>query len=348
MGSNEKNYTPLHESVLYNDMDDLVELLSQGNIDVNAETPKKETALHFAMWYGRLEAIEFLVAAGADPNKYTIDGVTPLIMSLMNTENSSAKSIQKLIDVCQELKIYLDLNKSNYFEECPLHFAATNGDIESTEVLLNAGANINQTGIDNQTALSLARENGNKNIAQLLIKRGAKEIQVKPPPPEPGRNLPPFVSNGFHKDERMKEHEQMFGGALWADRLEVFYLGKTPRIGLCVEIAINFKFPLNHREYTWMRGYISGINEDKKRITATVSLNTDHEGKIEELSSTQWEIDLVWYPYREFPWVVDTMKPLEDQKMKSIEKLFQTALHLQKSNVHFSSTISGKTIFTNE
>lgn len=58
-------------------------------------------------------------------------------------------------------------------DEYPLIYAAENGDEDIVKALLQAGADVNQTDSDNNTALMQATENGHNKIVKLLIKNGA-------------------------------------------------------------------------------------------------------------------------------------------------------------------------------
>ena len=55
----------------------------------------------------------------------------------------------------------------------PLHFAATNGDVELVKLLLDRGATINAATQDGWTALHFACLRGDEGLVQLLLDRGA-------------------------------------------------------------------------------------------------------------------------------------------------------------------------------
>ena len=62
---------------------------------------------------------------------------------------------------------------STLVEAQPLHFAATNGDVELVSLLLDRGAEINAATQDGWTALHFACLRGNEGLVQLLLDRGA-------------------------------------------------------------------------------------------------------------------------------------------------------------------------------
>ena len=55
----------------------------------------------------------------------------------------------------------------------PLLFAARHGDVESARHLLNAGADVDETGADGNSALVLAAMSGHPRLAEFLLARGA-------------------------------------------------------------------------------------------------------------------------------------------------------------------------------
>ena len=55
----------------------------------------------------------------------------------------------------------------------PLLFAARHGDVDSARLLLNAGADVDDTGADGNSALALATISGHPRLAEFLLARGA-------------------------------------------------------------------------------------------------------------------------------------------------------------------------------
>jgi len=69
------------------------------------------------------------------------------------------------------------LNARGAWERTPLHWACSNGQINTTEVLIEFGADINVRDEQGWTPLHFACNNGHKNVVLFLLKNGAKMIE---------------------------------------------------------------------------------------------------------------------------------------------------------------------------
>lgn len=170
-------------------------LLSQG-VDVNSKNNDGETPLMITCSSGRIEAAKFLLKhgadiksingtgktplfyavvgkdasgtivsllleAGADPNATDYNGIPPLVAS---TDFGSFENIKALLKGGAQLSPYA----SNL-----LHIRISWGDIKTTELLLDSGAEVNSRREDGWTPLMIAAIGGHAEIVQLLLQRGA-------------------------------------------------------------------------------------------------------------------------------------------------------------------------------
>ena len=134
--------------------DALAALFDHGANNVNArEESHGQTALMWAAAQKNPAAVQVLLAHGADVH---------------------ARSTTHLLPV--------SLGNGNPFEEytmqpqrgsTPLLFAARNGRIENARLLLDAGADVNETAPTGESALVLASFSGQGELAALLLERGA-------------------------------------------------------------------------------------------------------------------------------------------------------------------------------
>ncbi len=124
--------------------------------DVDATEPEKgQTALMRAVARQYPDVARILLEAGA-----AVDTRTVAVQQLRGTGERSTTSPQG----------------STYFDAggfTPLLFAARHGAVESAALLLEAGANVNDTGADGNSALVLAAMSGHEALARYLLERGA-------------------------------------------------------------------------------------------------------------------------------------------------------------------------------
>jgi DNA-directed RNA polymerase subunit M/transcription elongation factor TFIIS len=95
INSIDKNgHTPLHYSVIQNNMD-LIKLFIDKGANINdASNQMKKTALHYAAEKDRIHTVNYLLDRGADPLQKDIYGFTPITISEMYKHHSIANTIR--------------------------------------------------------------------------------------------------------------------------------------------------------------------------------------------------------------------------------------------------------------
>ena len=126
----------VHEAAAIGDGDRLRALLEENPALVSVWSEDGFTPLHFAAFFGHPEAAKLLVERGAD---------------------LEARST----------------NEQFALDAAPLHSASAAGHIEACRVLLDAGADVNAVQHGGYTALLDAAANGNDELVDLLLERGA-------------------------------------------------------------------------------------------------------------------------------------------------------------------------------
>ena len=180
---------------------DSIEILKKQNFDFNTKDATGNSALYYLLTRNPdLEVAKKAIEYGADVNMPAANGMLPL-----NIATSKANELQLQIMMMKTMGLDVsnpeiqDKLKENLFREMnrmsaltqmlidagadvnrtsplgtPLMNAATNAwNAEIVQLLINAGADMNQTDKDGKTALFYAASSGNDDIVSQLIKAGA-------------------------------------------------------------------------------------------------------------------------------------------------------------------------------
>jgi len=138
---NSRGQTPILMASWYGNPD-VMKVLVELGANVNFTSSNGNTVLHNLCSNGNLESITYLVKKGADVNKGDENGDLPIHIAVKNRNSKVVKLLAKLTG---------NINlKEKRFGNTVLHIAAINGDIESTDYLLDARANpklINKIGL---------------------------------------------------------------------------------------------------------------------------------------------------------------------------------------------------------
>src|SRR6186997_3692578 len=128
---------------------------------VSAFSPDGFTALHYAGFFGKLEAARELIAAGASVDVYTTNDFA--------NQPLHAAAAGRHLEVCRVLLgAGADVNATQHGGYTPLHEAAQHGDVEMVELFLSAGADPAALTDDGQSAPDLARAAGHVDLAARL------------------------------------------------------------------------------------------------------------------------------------------------------------------------------------
>ena len=129
-------------------------LLDHGASNINArEASRGQTALMWAVAQGHPDVVRILIEHGADVHART--ETRSLLVSVGGRGDERAR----------------ELPLGGF---TPLLFAARHGRIESARHLLDAGANVNETGPDGASVLVTASFSGHGELAAFLLERGAE------------------------------------------------------------------------------------------------------------------------------------------------------------------------------
>lgn len=127
--------------------------------------PFGNTPLQLAMAYKKIDIVEFLLEHGAEVEKIS-EGGTAFWAVLNNFIGVMEILLNRGVGVNSPLQQQDE-------GVCALHLAVEVGHLELCEMLLDSGANINQSGPGMWTPLHCAAHNGHLDILRLLLSRGA-------------------------------------------------------------------------------------------------------------------------------------------------------------------------------
>jgi ankyrin repeat protein/L-ascorbate metabolism protein UlaG (beta-lactamase superfamily) len=160
------------------DLEKLAELVAADPEVVNAKYEENNTALHTAVMNGQLDAVIFLLDAGADPDARNSANQSPLLYGAYQNE---VEIVELLISRGAEFD-YWDTRQYK-----PIHFAARQGGAETVRLLVEKGAAFDEPGAMGRTPLHFAALNGHTAVAVFLVEKGADTGKVD------NDGLTPFV-----------------------------------------------------------------------------------------------------------------------------------------------------------
>lgn len=152
----------LHDAVAAGSVDRVRALLAAGSDALDTLSPDGWTPLHLAAYFGRIEILEMLLEAGADPTIWgrAFERNLPIQAACAGAHDAA---VELLAEVTPELDARVDEGWTALME------AAHNGLVRGVAALLRCGADPALKRDDGKTALDLARENGHQDVVALLV-----------------------------------------------------------------------------------------------------------------------------------------------------------------------------------
>jgi uncharacterized protein len=158
--------SPIADVAMKGDMDAVRALLKQHPGDVNASQPDGSTALLWAAYWNDDQAVEALLAAGANVNASNRDGFTALSQACTNGNPAMVEEL---------LKAGADANSFQAEGQSALMTAAKAGNVGAVKALLDHGAEVNaKESWRGQTALMWASAENHPAVVQVLVEHGAE------------------------------------------------------------------------------------------------------------------------------------------------------------------------------
>jgi ankyrin repeat protein len=149
------------EAASFGDLDRVTALLDADPSLANARSGDGFTVLHFAAFFGQVDAVTLLVERGAE-----LDGRGSGWMTGTALHSAASGSHADIVQILLEAGADPNVRQSGGWT--PLHSAAGNGDAETVRILLAHGADVSATSEDGRDARSLADESGDPDTIALL------------------------------------------------------------------------------------------------------------------------------------------------------------------------------------
>jgi cytohesin len=181
-------------TLLAGDVDQIQLQISKG-ADVNTKDEEGLTALHLAARQGRKDAVELLLAHGANINARLTGwpGWTPLHEAAAANQKEVA---ELLITKGADINTNCAKAGGGRFGGTPLHEAVFEGHRDMAELLISKGANVNAKQSGGLTPLDVAAFVGHRDVVELLLGRGA-DINIRD---KGGRTALRWAKHGRHME----------------------------------------------------------------------------------------------------------------------------------------------------
>ncbi|HEU0028214.1 MAG TPA: ankyrin repeat domain-containing protein [Ktedonobacterales bacterium] len=154
--------TTIFEAAALGDIPALSAALAQDPAAVRAYSADGWTALHLAAHFGQIEAARALLAAGANVTAHSWNGLDNEPIHAAAANKGNAAMVAALLDAGAQV------NARQHGGFTPLHQAAQNGDAELATLLLSRGARRSLVTDKDLTACDLAEEAGHQELADKL------------------------------------------------------------------------------------------------------------------------------------------------------------------------------------
>ena len=152
----------IHAAAMLGDKEKVKAFLRQG-IDVNLKDDKGNTPLFYAIRDGHDELAQFLIDQGADINYTDKNGFSLLYYAIWSRSTS-------MVEVLASRGVDVNPAPGKY---SLLHHAIWNQDLNTVKILVDYGARFNEKDPDGWTAFYNAVWQGNREIVDFLVSKGA-------------------------------------------------------------------------------------------------------------------------------------------------------------------------------
>ena len=148
-------------------VDELDEIIA--TTDINEADERGVTLLWASAFYGRVDVVEMLLAAGADAEAATVEGQTAIAAA---AHRGHADVLRVLLEASG------DVDRPDVNGTTPAYAAARSGHVDALRVLVDSGADVNKAA-KQMTPLWIAAKSGHVDVVALLLEAGAENTAAR-------------------------------------------------------------------------------------------------------------------------------------------------------------------------
>ena len=162
--NSKENYSGIHWGVRSGKVE-ILKYLRELGYDLNIPIYNEWTPFLLAVWYERIEVIDFLSSILENPISRLWHDRTVFHVA---ADHGRHESLKCLLKIKNDPNVKMLINHPDLVGATPLHMAAEKGHLESVKVLTSHGASTDCTRSDGYTPLHLAAKKGHLKIVEYL------------------------------------------------------------------------------------------------------------------------------------------------------------------------------------
>lgn len=144
----------------------LIQAFIASGIDVNTIDQKRVSPIHYAAYFGHLDALRMLINRGANIHAAVFGGWTALHFSAFGGHVEASSLL---------ISMGIPINVKDIGGETPIFYAIEGNHLKMVQWFVERGANLQHANNNGETPLSIANETGNKPIIEYLQKHDKQE-----------------------------------------------------------------------------------------------------------------------------------------------------------------------------
>lgn len=147
---------------------EVLNLLLQHDANIASQDESGWVALHHACRNGRRQAVQQLIIAKAEPSRSTGDGRSCIMLATIEGKP------ELVAELFKSVSYKVEATKKDARNLTALHYAVTQGTLDTLKILIEHNARVNARDDDGQQPLTIAAQKGRDDCVALLVKKRAE------------------------------------------------------------------------------------------------------------------------------------------------------------------------------